>query len=174
MTAADKRLNDMNRLADMAHFPGAVNTGATLNILLTISVTWLLVPRYQQPYAPILWIALVLFLNLLPVALLRLTLTRATFYPTVRTINFFRDQHKFSDWVYVAASANMASGYLDHGYFRSPVPHLDSRLCTWHRSTCYLLARSPARPFASAKWQYAFATISEIPLCPTTPSNYRK
>ena len=28
--------------------------------------------------------------------------------PTLRTMNFFRDQHKFSDWVYVAASANMA------------------------------------------------------------------
>ena len=55
-----------------------------------------------------LWVALVLFLNLLPVVLLRFTLSPATVYPTLRTMDFVRDQHKFSDWVYVAASANMA------------------------------------------------------------------
>ena len=108
MHATDKRLNEMNRLADMTHFPAAVNAGATLNILLTIGATWLLVPRFRQPYAPVLWIALVLLLNLMPVLLLRLSLTAETPYPTLRTMDFFRDQHKFSDWVYVAASANMA------------------------------------------------------------------
>jgi hypothetical protein len=54
-----------------------------------------------------LWIAGVLCLNLLPVVLLRLSLTPATSYPTLRDMNFVRDQHKFSDWVYLAASANM-------------------------------------------------------------------
>ncbi len=108
MKAADKRLNEMDRLADMGHFPVMVHAGATLNVLLTITVTWLLVSRFPQPWAPVMWIALVLLLNLLPVALLRLTLTPATLYPTLRTMNFVRDQHKFSDWVYVAASANMA------------------------------------------------------------------
>ena len=32
----------------------------------------------------------------------------ATDYPKLREMNFIHDQHKFSDWVYVAASANMA------------------------------------------------------------------
>ncbi len=108
MNAPDKRLDQMNRLSDMGHFPATVNAGATLNVLLTLLITWWLVPRYPQAYAPVLWIGAVLCLNLLPVVLLRLTITPATPYPTLRTMNFVRDQHKFSDWVYVAASANMA------------------------------------------------------------------
>ena len=108
MHAADKKLNEMNRLSDMGHFPPLVNAGATLNILLTLTLTWYLVPRHPEPYAPILWIALVLFLNLLPVVLLRLTLNPATTYRRLADMDFVHDQHKFSDWVYVAASANMA------------------------------------------------------------------
>lgn len=108
MDNSGKKLNEMNRLADMTQFPALVNAGATLNVLVTITITYLLVPRYPQPYAPILWTALVLTLNLLPVALLRLTLTPTTIYRPLRQMNFFHDQHKFSDWVYLAASANMA------------------------------------------------------------------
>jgi hypothetical protein len=108
MHAADKKLNEMNRLSDMGHFPPLVNAGATLNILLTLALTWYLVPRHPEPYAPILWIALVLTVNLLPVALLRLTITPATTYRRLADMDFVHDQHKFSDWVYVAASANMA------------------------------------------------------------------
>lgn len=108
MNASDKKLNEMNRLADMTHFPALVNAGATLNVLLTISLTYLLAPRYPQPYAPILWTAIVLTLNLLPVILLRLNLTPSTVYRPLRQMNFLHDQHKFSDWVYLAASANMA------------------------------------------------------------------
>lgn len=96
----------MNRLTDMLHFPALVNAGATLNVLITILATWYVEPRY--PALAGLWIALVLTLNLLPVALLRLTLTPATPYPTLPQMNFVRDQHKFSDWVYLAASAGMA------------------------------------------------------------------
>lgn len=106
--AGDKRLNRMDRLSDMGHFPAAVNAGATANILMTVVVTWLLVPRFPQPWAPVVWVAVVLTLNLLPVLLLRLTLRADTHYPTLCTMNFVHDQHKFSDWVYVAASANMA------------------------------------------------------------------
>lgn len=108
MHASEKKLNEMNRLGDMAHFPAAVNAGATLNILLTIAITWLLVPRYPQVFAPVVWIAIVLTLNLLPVVLLRLTLTPATVYRPLAQMDFVHDQHKFSDWVYLAASANMA------------------------------------------------------------------
>ena len=107
MNAGDKKLNAMNRLADMGHFPPMVNAGATANILFTLAVTWWIEPSLTQPWSPVAWVALVLCLNLLPVAFLRLTLQKGTPYPTLREMNFWRDQHKFSDWVYVAASANM-------------------------------------------------------------------
>jgi hypothetical protein len=108
MHASQKKLNEMNRLGDMAHFPAIVNAGATANILLTIAVTWWLVPRFPQVYAPAVWIALVLCLNLLPVVLLRLAVAHGDTCRTLGTMDFFRDQHRFSDWVYLAASANMA------------------------------------------------------------------
>ena len=108
MDASAKKLNEMNRLEDMAHFPAIVNAGATANILVTIVITWWLVPKYPQVYAPVLWVALVLCLNLLPVVLLRLTLRSDEPYRTLGQMDFFKDQHRFSDWVYLAASANMA------------------------------------------------------------------
>ena len=103
-----KKLNEMNRLADLGHFPALVNLGASVNIVLTLAATWWLQPRYPQPFAPLLWVALVLVLNLLPVVLLRLTLTPDTVYRPLGSMDFVHDQHKFSDWVYLAASANMA------------------------------------------------------------------
>lgn len=108
MNAADKKLNEMNRLRDMGHFPAAVNAGATLNVLLTLVATWWVEPRVPPTWGPVAWVAAVLSLNLLPVAILRLGLSRSTVYPILRDMDFWRDQHKFSDWVYVAASANMA------------------------------------------------------------------
>ena len=106
MHASQKRLNEMNRLSDMLHFPVIVNAGATGNVLLTIIATWWVEPRYPALAGP--WIALVLALNLLPVLLLRLTMSPSTTFPTLEGMDFFRDQHKFSDWVYLAASADMA------------------------------------------------------------------
>ena len=108
MDAANKRLDQMNRLGDMGHFPVAVNAGATANVLLTLAVTWWIEPRFPQPWAPVAWVAVVLTLNLLPVILLRLVSSASEPMPTLAAMNFFRDQHRFSDWVYVAASANMA------------------------------------------------------------------
>ena len=103
-----KKLNEMNRLSDMGHFPVLVNLGASANIVFTLAVTWWIEPRYRQVFAPLLWVALVLFVNLLPVVLLRLTLTADTVYRPLGKMDFVHDQHKFSDWVYLAASANMA------------------------------------------------------------------
>lgn len=106
MHSAEKPLNQMNRLADMLHFPAAVNAGATLNILLTVTLTW-----YVEPHHPALagaWVALVLSINLLPVMVLRRGLTSDTSYPSLGEMDFLGDQHKFSDWVYLAASADMA------------------------------------------------------------------
>jgi hypothetical protein len=108
MNASTKKLNEMDRLADMGHFPAIVNAGATLNVVVTITLTWFVIERYTQPFAPVVWVALVLACNLLPVLLLRATIGPATRYPSLAEMNFVHDQHKFSDWVYVAASANMA------------------------------------------------------------------
>ncbi len=108
MTAGAKRLNEMNRLGDMGHFPAIVNAGATVNVLVTVAVTWWVQPRFAQAWAPVVWVALVLALNLAPVVVLRLGMNEATEFPALAEMDFVRDQHKFSDWVYVAASANMA------------------------------------------------------------------
>jgi len=75
-----KKLNEMNRLSDLGHFPALVNLGASVNIVVTLAVTWWIQPRFPQVFAPLLWVALVLSLNLLPVVLLRLTLTGDTMY----------------------------------------------------------------------------------------------
>ncbi len=106
MRSAEKRLDEMNRLADMLHFPALVNAGATANVLLTIALTWYVEPRH--PALAGLWVGVVLVVNLLPVVLLRLTLRPDTPYPALKDMNFVHDQHKFSDWVYLAASANMS------------------------------------------------------------------
>jgi hypothetical protein len=101
----DKRLNEMNRLSDMGHFPASVNLGATINVLLTILLTWFVEPRY--PALAGVWVGIVLLVNLLPVVVLRLNLRDDAEVHTLREMQFRTDQHKFSDWVYVAASANM-------------------------------------------------------------------
>ena len=106
MHATEKRLNEMNRLGDMLHFPAVVNAGATLNVLVTLVATWWVAVRY--PAMAGVWMAAVLVVNLLPVVLLRMTMRPATTYPRLGEMDFFRDQHKVSDWVYVAASADMA------------------------------------------------------------------
>ena len=104
MRASEKRLNEMNRLSDMLHFPALVNAGATANVLVTVALTWWVEARY--PLLAGVWVALVLAVNLLPVVLLRMGMGPATVYPKLGEMDFVRDQHKFSDWVYVGSSAN--------------------------------------------------------------------
>ena len=106
--STEKRLDAMNRLGDMLHFPAAVNGGATANVMATLAVTWWIEPRHTQPYAVLVWIALVLALNLLPVLILRRTMSAESPVRRLGEMDFVRDQHRFSDWVYLAASANMA------------------------------------------------------------------
>ncbi len=105
-----KPLDQMNRLGDMARFPALVNAGATLNILLTIAVTLIVFAHYGAlPWALPAWVAMVLTLNVMPVVALRATGWRAREpYPPVEQMNFSGDQHRFPNWVYLAASANMA------------------------------------------------------------------
>ncbi len=107
---ATKPLDQMNRLGDMARFPALVNAGATLNVLLTIAFTLAVYARYGSlPWALPGWIVLVLSLNLMPVAALRASGWRMRVpYPAIEQMQFSGDQHRFPDWVYLAASANMA------------------------------------------------------------------
>ena len=68
---AAKRLNEMNRLGDMARFPLPVLLGATLNVLLTMTVIWHFEPKTDRYYLALPeWIVGVLALNLLPVIVL--------------------------------------------------------------------------------------------------------
>ena len=120
MNGADKQLNKMDRLGDMLHFPAVVNAGATVNVLVTIAATWWVAARY--PAWPFAWVLLVLALNLAPVVAMRLLRVHEGPYPTVAGMNFFRDQHRFSDWVYLAASANMTFWILA-GWTLSLVAH---------------------------------------------------
>ena len=105
-----KPLDRMNRLGDMARFPALVHAGATLNVLLTIAITLIVYAHYGAlPWALPAWITLVLCLNLMPVAALRATGWRMELpYPAVEQMHFSGDQHRFPDWVYLAASADMA------------------------------------------------------------------
>ena len=105
-----KPLDQMNSLRDMGRFPPLVNAGATLNVLVTIAVTFVVFGHFARSAVALpLWIAVVLTVNVMPVVLLRAVRWRAgTPMPVVERMNFAGDQHRFADWVYLAASANMA------------------------------------------------------------------
>jgi hypothetical protein len=105
-----KPLDQMNHLADMGRFPVAVHAGATLNVVLTVAFTLIVFAHYGGlPWALPIWVAVVLFLNLMPVVALRAAGWRAGApYPPIEEMNFSGDQHRFPDWVYLAASADMA------------------------------------------------------------------
>ncbi|MDQ4063798.1 MAG: hypothetical protein M3122_07930 [Actinomycetota bacterium] len=103
----NKRLNEMDDLRDMGRFPVSVHAGATVNILLTIAMTYLVRGRYPRPLTLPLWAGSIISLNVLPVILLRSGMDENTHYPPIEEMGFFGDQHKFSSWVYAVASANM-------------------------------------------------------------------
>lgn len=105
--SASKRLNEMDDLRDMGSFPLSVHAGATGNILLTIILTYLVRGRHDGPLALPVWAGGMISANVLPVLVLRSRMDESTYYPRLRDMGFFGDQHKFSSWVYAVASANM-------------------------------------------------------------------
>jgi hypothetical protein len=105
--APRKRLNEMDDLKDMGHFPLSVHAGATANVLLTILLTYLLRGRLEGPLVLPAWAGGVISANLIPVVLLRSRMDEHTRYPEIAEMGFFADQHKFASWVYAVASANM-------------------------------------------------------------------
>lgn len=127
MHSADKPVHRLNHVADMLHFPVAVNAGATANVLLMLLAVWFLQPHLPQRSSALYFLGMVLCFNLLPVVLLRRTIRRTTPFPPLASMNFFRDQHKFPPWVYVAASADMAFWIL-LGWFAFTLRHSASML----------------------------------------------
>jgi hypothetical protein len=103
----NKRLNEMDDLRDMGRFPLPIYLGATGNILLTVALTHIVKGRYPRPLTLPLWAGIIISLNVLPVFLLRFRMDENTRYPEIEEMSFFTDQHKFSNWVYAVASANM-------------------------------------------------------------------
>ena len=104
---SSKRLNEMDDLRDMGRFPLPVYAGATGNILLTITLTYLLRGRREGSMTLPAWAGGVISANVLPVILLRSRMDEDAYYPEIEEMGFFGDQHKFSNWVYAIASANM-------------------------------------------------------------------
>ena len=102
-----KRLNEMDDLRDMGRFPVPIYVGATGYVLATILLTYLVQARRPGPVALLAWSGGVLCANLLPVVLLRSGMDEDTVYPEIEEMGFLGDQHKFSNWVYAVASANM-------------------------------------------------------------------
>jgi len=107
MAASGKRLDEMDDLWDMGHFPTKIYIGATANILQTIVLTYRLHRRYPGAPALLLWLLTIVPANVLPVILLRLRMDEHTVYPEIERMSFFGDQHKFATWVYAVASGNM-------------------------------------------------------------------
>jgi hypothetical protein len=109
MNSSAKKLNEMNRLADMGHFPAVVNAGATVNVLGTITLTWFVAPRFPEPFAPVVWVAIVLAANLLPVVLLRLGMGAATEFPTLGEMDFVSFTHTVAALVGMLVVAFLAT-----------------------------------------------------------------
>lgn len=105
--SSSKRLNEMDDLRDMGHFPLPIYAGATGNVLLTILLTYLLRGRREGSLVLPIWAGGVISANVLPVILLRSSMDENTHYPEIEEMGFLGDQHKFSNWVYAVASANM-------------------------------------------------------------------
>ena len=97
----------MDDLRDMGRFPLPIYFGATGNVLMTIFLTYLLRGRYEGPLALPAWAGGVISANVLPVLLLRSRMDDGTKYPRIEEMGFLGDQHKFSNWVYAVASADM-------------------------------------------------------------------
>jgi hypothetical protein len=92
----------------MGRFPVAIYLGATGNILLTIVLTWKVHGWCGGDWFYLLpWAVLLPALNVLPVVLLRRAENSPRAIPTLSTMSFFGDQHRFSSWVYAVAAGNM-------------------------------------------------------------------
>jgi hypothetical protein len=103
-----KPINQMNTLSDMARFPWTVHMGASLNIVFSMWLTYQVFRVSNGSFIYFLPFAVTLItLNLAPVVLRRRSDCAPAELRTLEEMDFFQDQHRFSDWVYAIASGNM-------------------------------------------------------------------
>lgn len=103
-----KRLNEMTELRDLGKLTTLVHLGASTNIVVTILLTLKVFSWVDGAWAYALpWAVLLPVLNLAPVLMLRARGLSEREFPLTNEMDFFRDQHRFSSWVYAVAAANM-------------------------------------------------------------------
>jgi hypothetical protein len=102
-------INKMNSLADLFCLPISVHLGATTNIVFTILASNYYFKNYSNNHFALLEVSsFFIASNILPVIFLRLLDKKLDLdIPTLNDMSFFRDQHRFSSWVYFVASGNM-------------------------------------------------------------------
>ena len=104
----EKSIDQMDTLSDMTRFPWTVHLGASLNIVFSIWLTFHVYRFTRGTFFFFLPFALTLILlNLLPVFLMRSLDSKSEPRSKLGEMNFFKDQHRFSSWVYAIASGNM-------------------------------------------------------------------
>ncbi len=86
-----KRLDEMDDLRDMGHFPLSIYVGATGNVLMTILMTYLLRGRGGGPLVLPAWAGGVISANLVPVVVLRSRMDEDTHYPEIGEMGFVGD-----------------------------------------------------------------------------------
>jgi len=103
-----RTIAEMVHLRDMGRFPTSVYLGATANILLSIWLTRIVFTWCEGSVVYLFpWALLLPVVNVLPVLLLRKLEAPELPYPQISQMSFFRDQHRFSSWVYAVAASNM-------------------------------------------------------------------
>ena len=107
-TTMYKKINELNSLSDMLKLPISVHLGATLNLLFTLWLTHIVFLSTNGSNTYLLIFAiLIVFFNILPVIVLRSKDKEEREYPLVNKMDFLKDQHRFSTWVYGIACGNM-------------------------------------------------------------------
>jgi hypothetical protein len=108
MKEMNKPINQMDTLSDMTRFPWTVHLGASLNIVFSIWLTYQVFRFTGGRFFFFLPFAVTLIaLNVIPVILMRRNDPESINFRNLGEMDFFKDQHRFSTWVYAIASGNM-------------------------------------------------------------------
>ena len=133
----------MDTLTDMTRLPWTVHLGASLNIVFSVWLTHQVFRFSDGNFFYFLPFAIALIaLNLLPVGLMRKNDSKTDEFSNLHEMDFFKDQHRFSTWVYAIASGNMLF---------------------WIVSAWWLFTISPSPTFLFAAQGFAFA-VTYVPL----------
>jgi hypothetical protein len=101
-------INSMTALRHLGELPAFVHLGASLNIVVTIFLTWYVFQLFGGGVVGLIpWAVAMPLINIIPVVILRRVDRSDRPFPETSQMNFLRDQHRFSSWVYAVAAANM-------------------------------------------------------------------